>query len=99
MAEPIQSPVLRQQSLGTMLRRSALRHGSRTAIICGETTWSYAELDVLADRIGNGLRAVGIAKGDRVAIIARNSHAFMALRFGAARIGSVLVPINFMLSV
>jgi fatty-acyl-CoA synthase len=99
MAEPIQSPVLRQQSLGTMLRRSALRHGSRTAIICGETSWSYAELDVLADRIGNGLRAVGIAKGDRVAIIARNSHAFMALRFGAARIGAVLVPINFMLSV
>lgn len=99
MAEPTQSPILRQQSLGTMLRRSALRHGARTAIICGETVWSYAELDALADRIGNGLRAVGIAKGDRVAIIARNSHAFMALRFGAARIGAVLVPINFMLSV
>ncbi|MGN6356749.1 MAG: fatty acyl-CoA synthetase [Novosphingobium sp.] len=99
MAEPTPSPVLRQQSLGTMLRRSALRHGSRTAIICGETTWSYAEFDALADRIGNGLRAAGIAKGDRVAIIARNSHAFMALRFGAARIGAVLVPINFMLSV
>lgn len=82
-----------------MLRRSALRHGERTAIICGETVWSYAEFDKLADRIGNGLRAVGVAKGDRVAIIARNSHAFMALRFGAARIGAVLVPINFMLSV
>lgn len=99
MAEPTQPPVLRQQSLGTMLRRSALRHGERTAIICGGTTWSYAELDSLADRIGNGLRAAGITKGDRVAIIARNSHAFMALRFGAARIGAVLVPVNFMLSV
>ncbi len=99
MAEPTLSPALRQQSLGTMLRRSALRHKDRVAIVCGATTWSYAELDALADRIGNGLRAAGIGKGDRVAIIARNSHAFMALRFGVARIGAVLVPVNFMLGV
>ncbi|MFT4025303.1 MAG: acyl-CoA synthetase [Novosphingobium sp.] len=102
MADPTalpQLPLLRQQSLGVMLRRSALRHKDRVAIICGATTWTYAELDALADRIGNGLRAQGIGKGDRVAIIARNSHAFMAVRFGVARIGAVLVPINFMLSV
>jgi len=90
---------LRQQSLGTMLRRSALRHRDKIAIICGSLAWSYAELDALADRFGNGLIAAGIGKGDRVAIIARNSHAFMAMRFAAARIGAVLVPVNFMLSV
>ncbi|MEO6093241.1 MAG: fatty acyl-CoA synthetase [Novosphingobium sp.] len=88
----------RQQSLGMMLRRSALRHGARTAVICGATSWSYAELDALADRLCNGLRSAGIAKGDRVAILARNSHAFVALRFAAARLGAVLVPINFMLN-
>jgi fatty-acyl-CoA synthase len=99
MAEPTVPLALRQQSLGTMLRRSALRHKDRVAIICGETTWSYAELDMLADRLGNGLRAKGIGKGDRVAIVARNSHAFMAVRFAVARIGAVLVPINFMLSI
>lgn len=99
MAELPLSSALRQQSLGTMLRRVALRHTDRVAIICGTTTWSYAELDVLADRLGNGLRAAGIGKGDRVAIIARNSHAFMAVRFAVARIGAVLVPVNFMLSV
>ena len=90
---------MRQQSLGVMLRRSALRHKDRVAVICGETTWSYAEFDTLTDRLANGLRAKGVAKGDRVAIVARNSHAFMALRFAVARIGAVLVPINFMLSV
>ena len=89
---------MRQQSLGVMLRRSALRHTERVAIICGETTWTYRELDALTDRLANGLRAQGIAKGDRVAIVARNSHAFMAVRFAVARIGAVLVPINFMLS-
>jgi fatty-acyl-CoA synthase len=39
----------------------------------------------------------GVTKGSRVAILARNSHAFAAMRFALARLGAVLVPINFML--
>lgn len=89
---------LRQQSLASVLRRAALRHKDRPALICGDKTWSYAELDALADRLCHGLREVGIDKGDRVAILARNSHAFMAVRFAVARAGAVLVPINFMLN-
>jgi fatty-acyl-CoA synthase len=38
-----------------------------------------------------------MARGDRIAILARNSHAFAALRFAVARLGAVLVPVNFML--
>ena len=37
------------------------------------------------------------ARESRVAILSRNSHAFAALRFALARLGAVLVPINFML--
>src|SRR5690606_27231248 len=40
----------------------------------------------------------GIGRGDRVAILSRNSHAFAAMRFALARLGAVLVPINFMLN-
>ena len=97
--QPVPIAAMRRQSLSTMLRRSALRHRNRTALICGDTTWSYAQLDAMADTLCNGLRGAGIGKGDRLAIIARNSHAFVALRFAAARAGAVLVPINFMLSV
>src|SRR5687767_10321934 len=86
----------RRQSLSAMLRRSAARYGDKIAIICGEVEWSYAELHSLAERIAAGLAARGIRAGDRIAILARNSHAFMALRFGVARLGAVLVPINYM---
>ena len=48
-------------------------------------------------RCAAGLARRGIGKGDRVAILARNSHAFAAMRFGLARLGAVLVPVNFML--
>ena len=88
---------LRRQTLADLLHRSARRFPEKTAIICGDTAWSYAEFDRVCDRLASGLAARGVAKGARVAVLARNSHAFAALRFALARLGAVLVPINFML--
>ena len=89
--------IVRRQTLADLLHRSAKRHPAKTAIVCGDTRWSYAELDALCDRVAAGLAERGIAKGTRVAVLARNSHGFAALRFALARLGAVLVPINFML--
>ncbi len=86
-----------RQTLADLLRRSARRTPAKTAIVCGEQTWSYAEFDRICERLAAGLAGLGIAKGDRVAVLARNSHGFAALRFALARLGAVLVPINFML--
>jgi fatty-acyl-CoA synthase len=88
----------RQQSLGDLLRRTAARHADKTAIICGDVRWTYAAFEAICNRLGRGLIAKGIAKGDRVAVLSRNSHGFAALRYAAAKIGAVLVPINFMLN-
>ena len=70
----------------------------RPAIACGPHHWTYGEFDAVVERVAAGLQGHGVAKGDRVAVLARNSHAFAALRFGLARLGAVLVPINFMLT-
>ncbi|HXE20760.1 MAG TPA: AMP-binding protein, partial [Rhodoferax sp.] len=91
------SPMIRRQTLADILRRSARRTPAKTAVICGSTTWSYAEFERITERVAAGLAGHGVGKGDRVAILARNSHAFAALRFALARLGAVLVPINFML--
>ena len=88
---------LRRQTLADLLHRSAKRFPDKTAIICGNTAWSYAEFATLSDCLAAGLYARGVGKGTRVAILSRNSHAFAALRFALARLGAVLVPINFML--
>ena len=90
-------PAIRRQTLSDLLTRSAARAPTKLAIACGDVRWSYAEFDVLATRVAAGLARLGITKGTRVAVLARNSHAFAALRFALARLGAVLVPINFML--
>ncbi len=89
----------RAQSLSAMLRRSADRHGDNVAILCGDVSWSYAAFAALVEQLAAGLRETGVGPGDRVAILARNSHAFIAMRFAIARADAVLVPINFMLNV
>ena len=87
----------RRHTVGDLLHRSAKRFPKKTAIICGPTALTYAAFDALCDRLAAGLSTRGVAKGVRVAILSRNSHGFAALRFALARLGAVLVPINFML--
>ena len=88
-----------RQTLGDLLRRTRLRFPNKLAIRCGSTDWTYAEFDdIVQPARQQALPTRGIEIGDRVAVISRNSHAFAALRFALARLGAVLVPINFMLN-
>ncbi|MFK7965222.1 MAG: acyl-CoA synthetase [Burkholderiaceae bacterium] len=89
---------IHRQTIGDLLRRSARRLPEKPAIICGDVHWSYAEFDRICNRLANGLGTHGINAGDRIAVLSRNSHAFAALRYALARLGAVLVPINFMLN-
>jgi fatty-acyl-CoA synthase len=91
------SSVARRQTIADALHRSALRSPTKPAIVCGDVCWSYAEFDALVTRLACGLALQGVGPADRVAVLARNSHGFAALRYALARCGAVMVPINFML--
>lgn len=88
----------RNHNIGQLLRRSAVRHPDKLAIICGSVRYSYQDLDRLCSAVASGFSRLGIRPGDRVAVLARNSHAYAIIRFALARMGAVLVPINFMLN-
>ena len=91
------SPAVRRQTIADALHRTAVRLPTKAAIVCGATQWTYAEFNALVSRLAAGLNQIGVGEGDKVAVLARNSHGFAALRFALARRGAVLVPINFML--
>ncbi|MDP2742515.1 MAG: fatty acyl-CoA synthetase, partial [Hydrogenophaga sp.] len=88
---------VRRQTIADALHRTACRLPDKLAVACGDVRWNYAEFDALVDRLAAGVAAMGVSQGDKVAVLARNSHGFAALRFALARRGAVLVPINFML--
>src|SRR5271167_5158658 len=88
---------LRRQTLADTLRRSAARVPDRIGLACGATRWTYREFHAVSERLAAGLAGRGVKRGDKVAVLARNSHGFVALRYALMRLGAVMVPINFML--
>lgn len=79
-------------------RRTARRVPDKVAIIDGDVALTFAEFDALVDRVAAALHANGLAPGDRVALLSRNSWQYAVLAFATARAAVVLVPVNFMLT-
>jgi acyl-CoA synthetase (AMP-forming)/AMP-acid ligase II len=85
-------------SLFDILQKTATNFSEKDAIICEGKRFSYKELKDRVDRLSSSLLSLGIQKNDRIAIIHRNCHRYIETYFAAAKIGSVLVPINYRLS-
>jgi fatty-acyl-CoA synthase len=66
----------------------------RTAIVFGDATTSYAELDTRSERVAAGLLAAGLRPGDRIATLSGNRPEQVELFFGCAKAGMILTPIN-----
>jgi long-chain acyl-CoA synthetase len=84
-------------NLAVMLRESARRAPAKTAVILGDATLSYAQLDQLSDRVAASLTAGGLAPGDRVGLQLPNIPQFVIAYFGILKAGGVVVPMNVLL--
>jgi len=80
------------------ISRSAAVFGKKTAIIYGETKYSYTEFYARVNRLASALRKIGIGKDDKVAFICPNIPPMLEAHFGVPMIGAALVPINIRLS-
>ena len=83
-----------QLHLSRVLSQALRDHGQRTAALCGSEPFTYAQTYERALRLANGLRGLGVAKGDRVAVLMLNCHRYLELYFAAALSGVVVVPLN-----
>jgi acyl-CoA synthetase (AMP-forming)/AMP-acid ligase II len=85
-------------TLANILRRQAASRPDATALIFEDRVTGYAALDRHASQVANGLAGLGIRRHDRVGYLGRNSDLYFELLFGAARLGAVLVPLNWRLA-
>jgi benzoate-CoA ligase len=74
--------------------RPAAEHPERLAILGEPAAVTYGELAAMVNRVGNALRHSGVARGDRVLLVLRDSAEFIAAFFGALKMGAVAVPVN-----
>ena len=86
--------VHRPKSVHEMLAKAVAWRPQGVALVCGEESVTYAELDALVARVAGGLKALGVEKDDRVAMVIGNSIEFVVVMFAVARLGAVSVPLN-----
>jgi long-chain acyl-CoA synthetase len=85
--------------IADVVREHAASRGDHVALRHGDDALTYAELDERSSRLANGLLALGIVEGSRVAYLGRSAPEVIELLFAAAKIGAVVVPLNWRLSV
>lgn len=82
------------RNLADYVRASGTARGGSPALVVGATRLTWAEVDAGVDAAAAGLRAAGLAPGDRVGLLLGNRPEFVLAYFGALRAGLVAVPLN-----
>ncbi|OBF19852.1 2,3-dihydroxybenzoate-AMP ligase [Mycobacterium kubicae] len=79
------------RTVDSVLRQAAVSWPHRVAVVDGQSSHTYAELDELADRAAGGFALLGITAGDRVLLQLPNSCRFAVALFGLLRAGAIPV--------
>ena len=87
---------LRDNTIPGLLRRNAERLPDNDCVVAPEfgVRWSWKEFDLRTNVIARGLYAMGIRKGDHVAIWATNVPEWLLIMFASAKLGAILVTVN-----
>jgi fatty-acyl-CoA synthase len=80
------------------LDRSAVVFADRIAVVDGASRWTYREFADRCLRQAGLLAALGLEPGDRVAVLAPNTHVMLESHYGVPYAGMVLVALNTRLS-
>lgn len=80
------------EPLYELLTRPAKKYGASTCLRYQGASLTYSQIDDLSSRFGSGLVALGLKKGDRVAVFSPNTPQFVIAYFGILKAGGVVVP-------
>ena len=85
--------------LWNLLRGAAQSNPTGVAARQGDRSWTWAQMHDETSAFAAGLVQRGIEPGDRVAILERNSVAYLQSYFALAGIGAIAVPLNVRLAI
>lgn len=84
-------------NLSVILEDSARKHRRNSAFTCEEISYTFQQINEEANKVANGLKAIGILPGDKVALNCLNLPQFPILYFGILKMGAVVVPLSVQL--
>lgn len=90
--------IVRRNTVGDAVRRAARVFRDREALVFGDRSWSFDDLDQAADRLARRFADLGLRQGDRIAAYGRNSDGYFIAWLACVRGGFVHVPVNYALT-
>lgn len=85
-------------NIGSLLSQNARKFPDILAIECEGRCYTYRQFNEQVNRLAHGLLQQGFQKGDKIALMMKNSDHFVFSFFATAKIGAVAVPVNFRLT-
>ncbi|MEN1967854.1 AMP-binding protein [Lentibacillus sp. N15] len=95
--------ILTRGLIGDALKRASNRFPTKQALIyydeAGKSgAYTYTELNRQVNQVAHSLKKMGVEKGDRIAVVGRNSPEIVILSYALIKIGAWYTPLNFMLT-
>jgi acyl-CoA synthetase (AMP-forming)/AMP-acid ligase II len=84
-------------NLGEMLKMNAHKYPDSVCLMDASRSFSFPETNRRVCQLANGLRSLGLRKGDKVSVLLENCIEFVEIYLAAAKCGLVVNPINFRL--
>ena len=85
-------------TLADLPRKSAVRHGRRTAVVFENTRLTYDQLNRRVNKAAHVLADLGLGRGDRLTVLSDNSARYLEAYLAAAKLGASVTPVNTRLS-
>lgn len=83
-----------QDTINSVLRRAASNYGDRQFLDFLGQRYSFADIDRHACQLANGLKALGVSKGQTVVTLLDNCAEAVMILFAITKLGAVSVPVN-----
>lgn len=89
---------MRGVNVAAYIEQATLAHPDKMALIFEEEgQWTFSEVNVVINRIANGLKELGVKRGDRVTLFLPNCAEAIFFLFGVTKLGAIVNPLNMML--
>ncbi|TET95257.1 MAG: long-chain-fatty-acid--CoA ligase [Desulfobacteraceae bacterium] len=82
-------------NIGDWIRKWSQLSPQKVAVIDDGHEFSYKELNQRSNQVANFFLQKGIHKGDRVGVLLYNCHEYIEIYFALAKVGAILVPLNW----
>jgi acyl-CoA synthetase (AMP-forming)/AMP-acid ligase II len=99
MLSTLERNLIQRVCVGDMLSRTTERFPNKIAIVDGDVTLTYKQLNEKVNQVARTLLQKGFQKGDVVATMCENTHEFVITYFACAKSGLVVMPLNIKLAI